>query len=177
MEPNKDSSYPEYYPQKEFLNNLQFPGPQPIPNFPPLYYDPSQANPNSNFQSIEKAKRHRRGKSEINERNYHCPDCDKCYLSGPALTTHRKTKHGYGINGEKRARGRPRKECINENNIGPNPQNKFLFFFGEEHRKIINEQEMVNLETIKQNIKTILNSVKNPFLMRLKMLKNMIFII
>ena len=31
MEPNKDSSYPEYYPQKEFLNNLQFPGPQPIP--------------------------------------------------------------------------------------------------------------------------------------------------
>ena len=160
MEPNKDSSYPEYYPQKEFLNNLQFPGPQQIPNFPPLYYDPSQANPNSNFQNIEKAKRHRRGKSEINERNYHCPDCDKCYLSGPALTTHRKTKHGYGINGEKRARGRPRKECINENNISPNPQNKFLFFFGEEHRKIINEQEIVDLETIKQNIKTIFKQCK-----------------
>ena len=112
MEPNKDSSYPEYYPQKEFPNLLQFSGAQPIPNFP-LYYDPSQANPNANFQNIEKAKRHRRGKSEINERNYRCPDCDKCYLSGPALTTHRKTKHGYGINGEKRARGRPRKECIN----------------------------------------------------------------
>ena len=160
MEPNKDSSYPEYYSQKEFLNNLPFPGPQPIPNFPPLYYDPSQANPNSNFQNIEKAKRHRRGKSEINERNYRCPDCDKCYLSGPALTTHRKTKHGYGINGEKRARGRPRKECINENNIGPNPQNKFLFFFGEEHRKLINEQEIVNLETIKQNIKTIFKQCK-----------------
>ena len=160
MEPNKDSSYPEYYPQKEFLNNLQFPGPHQIPNFPPLYYDPSQANPNSNFQNIEKAKRHRRGKSEINERNYHCPDCDKCYLSGPALTTHRKTKHGYGINGEKRARGRPRKECINENNIGTNPQNKFLFFFGEEHRKIINEQEIVDLKTIKQNIKTIFKQCK-----------------
>ena len=158
MEPNKDSSYPEYYPQKEFPNLLQFSGAQPIPNFP-LYYDPSQANPNANFQNIEKAKRHRRGKSEINERNYRCPDCDKCYLSGPALTTHRKTKHGYGINGEKRARGRPRKECINEN-ISTNPQNKFIYFFGEEHRKLINEQEMVNLDIIKQNIKTIFKQCK-----------------
>ena len=158
MEPNKDSSYPEYYPQKEFPNLLQFSGAQPIPNFP-LYYDPSQANPNANFQNIEKAKRHRRGKSEINERNYRCPDCDKCYLSGPALTTHRKTKHGYGINGEKRARGRPRKECINEN-ISTNPQNKFIYFFGEEHRKLINEQEMINLDIIKQNIKTIFKQCK-----------------
>ena len=158
MEQNKDSSYPEYYPQKEFPNLLQFSGAQPIPNFP-LYYDPSQANPNANFQNIEKAKRHRRGKSEINERNYRCPDCDKCYLSGPALTTHRKTKHGYGINGEKRARGRPRKECINEN-ISTNPQNKFVYFFGEEHRKLINEQEMINLDIIKQNIKTIFKQCK-----------------
>ena len=158
MEPNKDSSYPEYYPQKEFPNLLQFSGAQPIPNYP-LYYDPSQANPNANFQNIEKAKRHRRGKSEINERNYRCPDCDKCYLSGPALTTHRKTKHGYGINGEKRARGRPRKECINEN-ISTNPQNKFIYFFGEEHRKLINEQEMINLDIIKQNIKTIFKQCK-----------------
>ena len=158
MEPNKDSSYPEYYPQKEFPNLLQFSGAQPIPNFP-LYYDPSQPNPNANFQNIEKAKRHRRGKSEINERNYRCPDCDKCYLSGPALTTHRKTKHGYGINGEKRARGRPRKECINEN-ISTNPQNKFIYFFGEEHRKLITEQEMINLDIIKQNIKTIFKQCK-----------------
>ena len=158
MESNKDSSYPEYYPQKEFSNILQFSGPQPIPNFP-IYYDPSQGNQNSNFQNIEKAKRHRRGKNEINERNYRCPDCDKCYLSGPALTTHRKTKHGYGINGEKRARGRPRKECINEN-IGTNPQNKFIYFFEEEHRKLINEQEIINLDTIKQNIKTIFKQCK-----------------
>jgi len=45
-------------------------------------------------QDNEKAKRHRRTKDEITERQYQCPDCDKCYLSGPALTTHRKTKHG-----------------------------------------------------------------------------------
>ena len=42
----------------------------------------------------QKVKRRRRGKSEINDRKYSCPDCDKCYLSGPALTTHRKNKHG-----------------------------------------------------------------------------------
>ena len=160
MDPNKDSSFPEYYPQKEFPNILQFSGPAPIPTFP-LYYDPSQANPNanSNFQNIEKAKRHRRGKNEINDRNYRCPDCDKCYLSGPALTTHRKTKHGYGINGEKRARGRPRKEGINEN-IGTNPLNKFIFFFGEEHRKLVDEQDIISFDTIRQNIKTIFKQCK-----------------
>ena len=77
--------------------------------------------------NLEKIKRDRRCKNEINDINYQCPDCDKCYLSGPALTTHRKTKHGYGNNGEKRARGRPRKDCINEN-ITNNPHNKYLFF-------------------------------------------------
>ena len=48
----------------------------------------------------EKSKRHRRTKDEITERQFQCPDCDKCYLSGPALTTHRKTKHGYELNNE-----------------------------------------------------------------------------
>ena len=162
MERIKDSSIPEYYPQKDFPNMIPFSGPQPpIPNYP-IYFDqgavPNQ-NSDSNFQNVEKAKRHRRGKNEINDRNYRCPDCDKCYLSGPALTTHRKTKHGYGINGEKRARGRPRKECINET-IDNNPQNKFIFFFGEEHRKLGEEQEYINLDIIKQNIKTIFNQCK-----------------
>ena len=46
----------------------------------------------------EITKRHRRRKDEITDRNFQCPDCDKCYLSGPALTTHRKTKHGYDNN-------------------------------------------------------------------------------
>ena len=161
MDPNKEIPLSEYYPQKEFHNILPFSGPQPqIPNFP-MYYDQNQQNPSSisNYQNLEKTKRHRRGKNEINDRNYRCPDCDKCYLSGPALTTHRKTKHGYGINGEKRARGRPRKECINES-LAANPQNKFLFFFGEEHRKIGEEQEIINLETIKQNIKIIFKQCK-----------------
>ena len=159
MDSNKDTSFPEYYPQKDFANLPPYTGPQQqIPNYP-LYYDINPQNSVSNFQNIEKAKRHRRGKNEINDRNYHCPDCDKCYLSGPALTTHRKTKHGYGINGEKRARGRPRKECINETIVN-NTQNKFVFFFGEEHRKLGEDQDIMNLSTIKQYITTIFKQCK-----------------
>ena len=165
MEPNNNLVNQEYYHQKEYP-------PQIIPyaNIPsqiPYYYDQTmilQGNPqyqmqDPNFQNTEKAKRHRRGKNEINDRNYRCPDCDKCYLSGPALTTHRKTKHGYGINGEKRARGRPRKDCINEN-IVTNPQNNFMYFFGEEHRKLGENQNFVDLDTIKENIKTIFKQCK-----------------
>ena len=75
---------------------------------------------------VEK-KRHRRGKNEINERNFRCPDCGKCYLSGPALTTHRKTKHNYGNSGDKRNRGRPKRDGIeNQQN---NQQSKFNNFF------------------------------------------------
>ena len=161
MEPTKEAPLQDYYPQKEY-NMLQFSGVQNlIPNFP-VYVDPISQNPNSdsNFQNIEKTKRHRRGKNEINDRNYRCPDCDKCYLSGPALTTHRKTKHGYGINGEKRARGRPKKECLNENICNNNPQNKFIFFFQEEHRKISDEQEIINLDIIKHYITTIFKQCK-----------------
>ena len=110
-------------------------------------------NEQNNSINLEKIKRHRRGKNEINDRNYRCPDCDKCYLSGPALTTHRKTKHGYGNNGEKRARGRPRKDCINEN-LGNSPQNKFLYFFNEDHRKAFDEN-IINIDLIKNDLKII----------------------
>jgi hypothetical protein len=60
-----------------------------------IFQNQNQYNNNDpNFLgNLEKIKRDRRGKNEINDINYQCPDCDKCYLSGPALTTHRKTKH------------------------------------------------------------------------------------
>ena len=70
--------------------------------------DQSNGNNNST-QNNEKAKRHRRGKLDTaNERTFKCPDCEKSYLSDPALVVHRKTKHGYVAEGEKRARGRPK---------------------------------------------------------------------
>ena len=119
-------------------------------------------------QPQEKVKRHRRGKNEINDRKYICPDCDKCYLSGPALTTHRKTKHGYGNEGEKsKRRGRPKKEGVTEE--GQNALNKFNNFFNHENRKktdnILQEQENKENEEEKEvelsKIKDILTKIFN----------------
>ena len=120
-----------------------------------IYQNQNQyMNNDINFSgNFEKMKRHRRGKNETNDRNYRCPDCDKCYLSGPALTTHRKTKHGYGNNGEKRARGRPRKDCLIEN-IPNNPQNKFIYFFNEDHRKVFDDN-IINIDIVKNDLRII----------------------
>ena len=166
MELNKNQPNQDYFPLKEYPQVLPYPKVQPpIPNLY-LYDQNMLLQPNNqyqiqdlNFSNTEKAKRHRRGKNEINDRNYRCPDCEKCYLSGPALTTHRKTKHGYGINGEKRARGRPRKGCINDNGV-TNPQNNFLYFFAEEHRKLKENQDVIGTEKIKDNIKIIFKQCK-----------------
>ena len=74
--------------------------------------DQSNGNNNST-QNNEKAKRHRRGKLDTaNERTFKCPDCEKSYLSDPALVVHRKTKHGYVAEGEKRGRAEGRAETL-----------------------------------------------------------------
>ncbi len=63
-----------------------------------------------NNQDGNKAmRRKRRSKNEQDGRSYKCPDCGKSYLSQPALTNHKKSKHKYNIEGEKKGRGRPRK--------------------------------------------------------------------
>ena len=116
-------------------------------------------------QNGEKAKRHRRRNSEITEKSFQCPDCEKCYLSGPALTTHRKTKHGYGINGEIKMRGRPKKDGIPENPTVI-AQHKFDNFFQNETRKppsldqTMNEKT-ISLDIIKKNLDDIFRQCKN----------------
>ena len=99
----------------------------------------------------EKMRRHRRRNSEITEKAYQCPDCEKCYLSGPALTTHRKTKHGYGTNGEIKARGRPKREGIPENPTAI-AQQKFDVFFQNETRKPPSLDQTMNEKTISLDI-------------------------
>ena len=56
-------------------------------------------------------RRKRRSKNESSGRIYTCEECQKGYLSQPALNNHRKTKHPDKIDPseEKRGRGRPRK--------------------------------------------------------------------
>jgi hypothetical protein len=54
------------------------------------------------------SKRKRRSKNDQNGRKYTC-ECGKSYLSQPALTNHKKTKHEVSNTSAKRGRGRPRK--------------------------------------------------------------------
>lgn len=131
--------YDQY--QKEKLNSVQKDeksAPQNISNshqdLLPLSPEKENSTPNEekDGQPQEKVKRRRRGKAEITDRKFQCPECDKCYLSGPALTTHRKTKHGNGGTKDKK-RGRPKKEDQVEGK--QNMKEKFEAFFEEDYRK------------------------------------------
>ena len=44
-------------------------------------------------------------------------ECGKSYLSAPALTNHKKTKHNSNDPTMKRGRGRPRKNVYLDNNL------------------------------------------------------------
>ena len=129
----------------------------------------SQKNDSNNINSEQKTKRRRRGKDEIIDRNYRCPDCDKCYLSGPALTTHRKTKHGYGTEGEKRNRGRPKKDGQGDN-MPITPLDKFNNFFKDENRKPDDSINgiIITTEIIKKYMENIFNQCKNDLFQNLE---------
>jgi hypothetical protein len=71
---------------------------------------------------MTKQKRKRRSKNDAEGRSFKCSECGKSYLSQPALTNHKKSKHNYGLNGEKKGRGRPRK------NVRKIPKNNFFKF-------------------------------------------------
>ena len=97
----------------------------------------SLQNEEKDGQPQEKVKRRRRGKDEIKDRKFQCPECEKCYLSGPALTTHRKTKHGNGGTKEKK-RGRPKKDDQAEGK--QSLKDKFDSFFNADYRKRNNQE-------------------------------------
>ena len=113
----------------------------------------------------EKGKRHRRGKNETTaERTHKCPDCDKCYLSGPALVIHRKTKHGYSTETEKKSRGRPKKEDQQETSY-QKAQVKYNEFFNNDTRKAKTEnengEEKITFEKVKENVAKIFEQCKS----------------
>lgn len=116
--------------------------------------------------NYEKGKRHRRGKGEISDRTFKCPDCEKSYLSAPALMMHRKTKHNYTTESEKKIRGRSKKDNQQENSINV-IQNKFNDFFNiETRKKNISEEEnnndnTINIDIIKDNLFKIFKHGKN----------------
>lgn len=116
---------------------------------------------NNSTTNNEKAKRHRRGKQDTtNERTYKCPDCDKSYLSNPALVMHRRTKHGLVIDGEKRARGRPK--ASDEQEVSYKKAKKYYNeFLGDEIRKKKNTNEKIDKEVVKENFRNIFNDLKD----------------
>jgi hypothetical protein len=59
----------------------------------------------------EANRRKRRSKNDQEGRGFMC-ECGKSYLSQPALTNHKKTKHDQNNSGLKRGRGRPRKNVL-----------------------------------------------------------------
>ena len=133
-------------------------------------------------QSGEKMKRHRRRNSEITEKAFQCPDCEKCYLPGPALTTHRKTKHGYGYNGEIKMRGRPKKEGMIPENPAAVAQQKFNVFFQNETRKpssldqTMNEKT-ISLDIIKNNLSDIFRQCREELFKNYEKVEDYYFII
>ena len=139
----------------------------------------STTKENPNNQTAEKARRHRRGKNEVNERTYHCPDCDKCYLSGPALVIHRKTKHGYNTEADRKSRGRPKKDYQNEN-PGNSVLSKFENFLNNETRKPVSLDQTVNdktitLNIIKENLDKIFKQCKNDLFSNIEKIEDYSF--
>ena len=113
----------------------------------------------------EKEKRQRRGKNETSDRIFKCPDCDKSYLSGPALIIHRKIKHNYNKLNENKSRGRPKKDYQQENSYTL-AHNKYNNFFNSNMRKPFLSEEnqnnnINNLEQIKNNLDNIFTSLKS----------------
>ena len=108
-------------------------------------------------------KRHRRGKQEANgERTHQCPDCEKCYLSGPALIIHRKTKHGYITNADGgRARGRPKANDQQLEAAFRKAQSHFDYFLNNENRKKRSEYERIDNDAVKENFRTIFRELKH----------------
>lgn len=68
----------------------------------------SDSENDDSSDKINDSRRKRRSKNDQNGRKFQC-ECGKSYLSQPALTNHKKTKHENGNNSTKRGRGRPRK--------------------------------------------------------------------
>lgn len=88
--------------------------PQPQIQYPPA--------PPQNAVQTAKTKGKRRSKNETEGRNYKCNQCERTYLSYPALYTHIKTKHsaqGEAPMTSGRGRGRPKKNVAKEEHVDP----------------------------------------------------------
>lgn len=159
MDPNEMKKYPhQFMPQMLYGNNYKgyvqgnFPhvpgaqiplmhmNPPTQPRIQPSYMETPQpqtsyaVTPQSDIGQQDKTKGKRRSKNDTVGRDYKCTQCDKNYLSYPALYTHIKTKHS--VRGETpitsvRGRGRPKKSTNKDSHVDPTS----IFYFHTEERK------------------------------------------
>jgi len=88
----------------------------------------------------DSVKRKRRSKNDASGRSYTCELCQKSYLSIPALTNHKKTKHlDEEANSQKRGRGRPRKNINAGPSVPESAEQKYNEYFYKESRRYLNE--------------------------------------
>ena len=145
----------------------------------PLLNQNSNSISNNNNNN-EKEKRQRRGKNETSDRIYKCPDCEKSYLSGPALVIHRKLKHNYNKTSDNKSRGRPKKDYQQENLLSI-AQNKYNNFFINDMRKSFSSDEEKNninntvLDQIKHNLENIFATYKSDIFKDLDNIENYSF--
>ena len=126
------------------------------------HFDFGRNQNNVSSMNNEKGKRHRRGKQEASgERTHQCPDCEKCYLSGPALIIHRKTKHGWNSDGERKARGRPKATDAQQEASFRKAQAHYDYFLNNENRKKRSEYEKIDNDAVKENFRTIFRELKH----------------
>lgn len=98
----------------------------------PPYVEAQNSGMSAAQNSANKGKR--RSKNETKGRDYKCTECEKTYLSYPALYTHIKTKHkncGDIPITSVRGRGRPRKGTSKESRADSGS----IFYFHTEERK------------------------------------------
>ena len=145
----------------------------------------NKLNKNNNFSDNNYAtvkinhssnKRHRRGKAEITDRTYQCPDCLKSYFSVPALSNHRKNKHGYV----------PKKKNQEDLISSDNKSNKsfdFNSFFNISYRSrklsesndIIQEQNEINANLVEEYFIEIYKQCKNILFQKDEILEDVPF--
>lgn len=93
-------------------------------------------------------KRHRRGKSISDPRNFICPECYRNYLSASALKNHRRMKHDFGVEYTKKGRGRPKKEFLEDEYISKMDKEYNNFIESKKIKKENNNDNIFNLYNI-----------------------------
>ena len=113
-------------------------------------------NSNNPEKKQKQIKRHRRGKSISDTRDFKCPECQRTYLSASALKNHRRMKHNFGIENEKKGRGRPKKEFFEEEYV-KQMKKEYDKFLEEKKKK---SEVKINFELIKGVFEQMFNMYK-----------------